>query len=247
MTAGPEGHRERLRERFERGGLQGFHDHEVLELVLTYVIPRRDVKPIARSLLDKFGRNLADVFDAPRQMLREIEGIGPAAAIFITLVPRLLERYQQDRWKRTRVLSTIQETVAYLSSVLGTERNEIFYVLALNSRNALIAHEALQECATDSVVGPHHLIAGETIQRGTINRAAVFPRLVVEAAVKHRATAVILAHNHPGGDAQPSAADRQLTRKLKRLLDELDIVVHDHIIIAGPDRYYSFAEHGELE
>jgi DNA repair protein RadC len=205
MTAGPEGHRERLRERFERGGLQGFHDHEVLELVLTYVIPRRDVKPIARSLLDKFGRNLADVFDAPRQMLREIEGIGPAAAIFITLVPRLLERYQQDRWKRTRVLSTIQETVAYLSSVLGTERNEIFYVLALNSRNALIAHEALQ------------------------------------------ATAVILAHNHPGGDAQPSAADRQLTRKLKRLLDELDIVVHDHIIIAGPDRYYSFAEHGELE
>ncbi len=247
MTAGPEGHRERLRERFERSGLQGFHDHEVLELALTYVIPRRDVKPIARALLEKFGGNLADVFDAPRQALQEVAGVGAAAALLVNLIPRLLERYQQDRWKKTRVLSTIQETVAYLSSVLGTERNELFYVLALNSRNALIAHETLQESVTTEGRGPLQLIAGETIQRGTVNRAAVFPRLVVETALKHRATAVILAHNHPGGDAQPSAADRQLTRKLKRLLDDLDITVHDHIIIAGPDRYYSFAEHGELD
>ncbi len=247
MTAGPEGHRERLRERFERSGLQGFHDHEVLELALTYVIPRRDVKPIARALLEKFGGNLADVFDAPRQALQEVAGVGAAAALLVNLIPRLLERYQQDRWKKTRVLSTIQETVAYLSSVLGTERNELFYVLALNSRNALIAHETLQESVTTEGGGPLQLIAGETIQRGTVNRAAVFPRLVVETALKHRATAVILAHNHPGGDAQPSAADRQLTRKLKRLLDDLDITVHDHIIIAGPDRYYSFAEHGELD
>ncbi len=243
MTVGPEGHRERLRQRFERSGLQGFHDHEVVELVLTYVIPRRDVKPIARELLTKFGQNLADVFDAPRQILQGIEGVGPAAALFFNLIPRLLERYQQDRWKRTRVLSSIQETVDFLASILATERTEVFYVLALNSRNALIAHQALQEPAA----GAHRLIAGETIQRGTVNRAAVFPRLVVEAALKHRATAVILAHNHPGGDAQPSSADRQLTRKLQRLLNELDIMVHDHIIIAGPDRYYSFAEHGELQ
>jgi DNA repair protein RadC len=242
MTVGPQGHRERLRQRFERSGLQGFHDHEVVELVLTYVIPRRDVKPIARDLLTKFGQNLADVFDAPRQILQGIEGVGPAAALFFNLVPRLLERYQQDRWKHTRVLSSIRETVDFLASVLATERTEVFYILALNSRNALIAHQALQEPAT----GSHRLIAGETIQRGTVNRAAVFPRLVVEAALKHRATAVILAHNHPGGDAQPSSADRQLTRKLQRLLSELDIMVHDHIIIAGPDRYYSFAEHGEL-
>jgi DNA repair protein RadC len=242
MTVGPEGHRERLRERFERSGLQGFHDHEVVELVLTYVIPRRDVKPIARELLAKFGQNLADVFDAPRQILQGIEGIGPTAALFFNLIPRLLERYQQDRWKRTRLLSSIRETVDFLVSILATERTEVFYVLALNSRNALIAHEALQESAS----GPHRLIAGETIQRGTVNRAAVFPRLVVEAALKHRATAVILAHNHPGGDPQPSSADRQLTRKLQRLLSDLDIMVHDHIIIAGPDRYYSFAERGEL-
>jgi len=242
MTVGPEGHRARLRQRFERSGLQGFHDHEVVELVLTYVIPRRDVKPIARELLTKFGQNLADVFDAPRQILHGIEGVGPAAALFFNLIPRLLERYQQDRWKRTRLLSSIRETVDFLASILATERTEVFYVLALNSRNALIAHEALQEPST----GPHRLIAGETIQRGTVNRAAVFPRLVVEAALKHRATAVILAHNHPGGDAQPSSADRQLTRKLQRLLSDLDIMVHDHIIIAGPDRYYSFAEHGEL-
>ena len=83
-------------------------------------------------------------------------------------------------------------------------------------------------------------------ERGTVNRTAVYPRLVVEASLKHRATAVILAHNHPGGDAAPSAADRQLTRRLKRILSDLDIVVHDHIIIAGPN-YYSFAEQGEME
>lgn len=247
MTAGPEGHRERLRQRFERSGLHGFHDHEVLELVLTYVIPRRDVKPIARELLTKFGGNLADAFDAPRQLIEGVDGIGRAAALFLGLIPRLLERYQQDRWKHTRVLSSIKETVDFLASILATERNEVFYVLALNSRNTLIAHEALPDSTAARTDGPHRLIAGETIQQGTVNRAAVFPRLVVETALKHRATALILAHNHPGGDAQPSAADRQLTRKLRRLLSELDIVVHDHIIVAGPDRYYSFAENGELE
>ena len=149
MTAGPEGHRERLRQRFERSGLHGFHDHEVLELVLTYVIPRRDVKPIARELLTKFGGNLADAFDAPRQLLEGVDGIGRAAALFLGLIPRLLERYQQDRWKHTRVLSSIKETVDFLASILATERNEVFYVLALNSRNTLIAHEALPDSTAD--------------------------------------------------------------------------------------------------
>jgi DNA repair protein RadC len=86
----------------------------------------------------------------------------------------------------------------------------------------------------------------ERVQEGTVNRTAVFPRLVVEAALRHRATAVILAHNHPSGEPEPSAADRQLTRKLRRLLGDLDIAVHDHIILAGP-RYYSFAERGEMD
>lgn len=226
-AADHEGHRKRLRERFTRSGLDGFHDHEVLELLLTFVIPRRDVKPPAKALLKEF-RTLAGVFDAPQSSLQRTPGVGPQAATLIAAVPRLFDRYQEDRWNRhdeNKVQST-DDAVLLLRSELGTERNEAFCILALNSKNLLLATERVQE--------------------GSVNRTAVFPRLVVEAIVKHHATSVILAHNHPGGDPSPSAADRQLTRKLKKLLNDLDVHVHDHIIIAGL-QYYSFAEHGELE
>jgi len=225
MTTTDEGHRRRLRERFERSGFDGFHDHEVLELLLSYVIPRRTVKPIAKELLGRY-QSLSAVLDAPIEYLRKVDGVGPQAAVMIASIPRLLDRYQQDRWKNQLAFESTRDAVAYLSARLGTERQEVFCILALNSRN--------------------FLIAAEDIQRGSVNRTAVFPRLVVEAGLKHRATALILSHNHPGGDPNPSAADRQLTRKLKRILDELDITVHDHIIIAGPT-YFSFAEKGELE
>jgi len=225
MTSlGADGHRKRLRERFEECRFDGFLDHEVLEFLLTYAIPRRDVKPIAKALLNEFG-SLASVLDAPRESLQAMSGVGPYAAMLLACIPPLIERYQQDRWKGTPTFNATSDAVAYLMAQLGTERHEVFCTLALSSRNALIA--------------------AEHIQRGTVNRTAVFPRLVVEACLKHRATAVILGHNHPGGDPAPSAADRHLTAKLKRLLAELDIVVHDHIIIAG-SRYYSFAENGGL-
>jgi DNA repair protein RadC len=227
MTTGAEGHRKRLRERFQRSGLDGFHDHEVLELVLLYAIPRRDVKPVAKQVLSEFGNNLSAVFDAPAAALERVPGLGTHAAILLSLVPRLIEAYHSSRWSRDEAFNSTGAAVSYLSARLGTERNEVFCILALNSRN--------------------HLIAMEEIQRGSVNRTAVFPRLVVEASLKHRATAVILAHNHPGGDPQPSAADRLLTKKLKKILSELDIVVHDHIVIAGPSQYHSFAQSGDLE
>ncbi|MFZ2445569.1 MAG: DNA repair protein RadC [Syntrophobacteraceae bacterium] len=227
MNTGPEGHRQRLRERFQRSGLSGFHDHEVLELLLTYAIPRRDVKPIAKALLNEFGNNLATVFDAPVAALRRVSGVGEHAALLLSLVPRLLDSYQSSRWTRQEIFSSTQSAVDYLTTLLGTERNEIFCILALDSQN--------------------RLIAVEQIQKGSVNRTAVFPRLVVESSLKHRATAVILAHNHPGGGPQPSAADRQLTLRLKKILGDLDIVVHDHIIIAGPDQHYSFVQNGGLE
>jgi DNA repair protein RadC len=225
MTVGPEGHRQRLRERYERSGLEGFHDHEVLELILSYAIPRRDLKTLAKELLDAFG-GLASVLDAPPASLMQIKGVGPNAALLLSLLPRLLDRYRQDRWKQNPTFSSTQQAAEYLSSVLGTMRNEVFCILALNSANSLIAMEQ--------------------IQKGSVNRTAVIPRQVAEACLKHRATAVILAHNHPGGDPTPSGADRQLTRKLKRTLADLDIQVHDHIIIAGTS-HFSFAERGEME
>jgi len=221
------GHRRRLRERFQMSGFAGFHDHEKLELLLTFVIPRKDVKPIAKRLLATFGNNLAAVFDAPAEELERCPGIGAQAAVLIKLLPRMFDAYQTSRWDRERTFRSAEDAAGFLCALLSTERNEIFCVLALDSQN--------------------RLIAVEQIQRGSVNRTAVFPRLIVEASLKHRATAVVLAHNHPGGGAQPSEADRQLTRKLKMLLRDLDIVVHDHIIVAGPDQHYSFAQHGELE
>lgn len=220
-----DGHRQRLRERFEQSGLHGFHDHEVLELLLSYAIPRRDVKPLAKNLMARFGA-LSAVVDAPVAQLRQVDGIGLQASVLLAMIPRLIERYQQDRWQSNRSFHSTQDAVAYLSSKLGTERAEVFAILALNSQNALIAYEE--------------------IQRGSVNRTAVFPRLVVEACLKHRATAVILAHNHPSGDPSPSSADRQLTRRLKRVLNDLDIQAHDHIIVAG-SAHYSFAGHQEME
>lgn len=220
-----DGHRQRLRERFEQSGLNGFHDHEVVELLLSYAIPRRDVKPLAKELMARFG-SLSAVVDASVIQLKQVDGVGAHASVLLALVPRLMERYLQDRWKRNESYHSTQDAVRYLSSKMGTERTEVFAILALNSQN--------------------ELIAWEEIQRGSVNRTAVFPRLVVEACLKHRATAIILAHNHPGGDPHPSSADRQLTRKLKRLLNELDIQVHDHIIVAGL-AHYSFAEHQEME
>jgi DNA repair protein RadC len=226
--SGLEGHRSRLRERFLKSGLDGFNDHEILELLLTYVISRKDVKPIAKDLLNKFGNNLASVFDAPPEALqREVEGIGKHAAGLICLIPRLFDSYQSSRWARQETFCSTQAAVSYLRARLGTQRNEVFCVLALDSQN--------------------RLIAVEQVQRGSVNRTAVFPRLVAEASLKHRATAVILGHNHPGGGPLPSAADRQLTKRLRNILGDLDIVVHDHIIIAGLDQYYSFAETGGLE
>lgn len=227
VKSGLEGHRRRLRERFLKSGLAGFHDHEILEFLLTYALPQKDVKPIAKDLLEKFGNNLASVFDTPVVTLQhEVKGIGEYSAILIGLIPRLFESYQSSRWVRQQTFVSTQSAVSYLRAFLGTQRNEVFCVVALDSQN--------------------RLIAVEQVQRGSVNRTAVFPRQVAEASLKHRATAVILAHNHPGGSPLPSAADRQLTKRLTTILGDLDIVVHDHIIIAGNDQYYSFAETGGL-
>ena len=219
-----QGHRSRLRERFFRTGLDGFHDHEVLELILTYVIPRKDVKPIAKELLGEF-KSLGSVLDAPRERLRKINGIGEQAAGFLNLIPHLIARYLNDRWKKRYVFSSIKDAAEFLVNQLKAEKCEVFLCLNLSSQNALLA--------------------AEKIQTGTVNRATVYPRLVVESAIKHNATAVILAHNHPGGLAKPSEADRRLTRRLRRIFQEIDITLHDHIIVAG-ENYYSFAENGEL-
>ncbi|MCX7823210.1 MAG: DNA repair protein RadC [Syntrophobacterales bacterium] len=218
-----EGHRKRLRERFVKSGLEAFHDYEVLELLLTYAIPRRDVKPVAKRLLAHF-KSLASVFDAPRESLEKIEGVGLQAAILISLIPQLFERYTFDRQKYKKVLSSARETWEYMRPKVD-KSFESLWIIALNSQN--------------------QVLAVEMIHKGTVNKTMVIPRLIVESAIKHKATSIILVHNHPSGNAFPSKADYQITSLLKHLLETLDIRLLDHIIITGSS-YYSFSETGEL-
>jgi DNA repair protein RadC len=218
-----EGHRRRLKERFITSGLDSFQDHEVLELLLTFAIPRKDVKPIAKELLSHFG-SLSSVFEAPRENLMRINGIGLQASILITLIPQILERYGLDRQRDRKVLSRAYDVWEYIKPRVD-KTFESLWMIALDSRN--------------------RVLATEMIQKGTVNRTIVIPRLVVEAAIKHKATAVILVHNHPSGSTTPSQADHQITELMKRTLETLDIRLLDHLIVTS-SAYYSFAESGVL-
>ncbi len=224
LEEGLKGHLHRLR---VQNGLAGSYDHENLELLLTYAMPAKDVKRIARDLLSEFGNNLASIFDSPVEVLQRVEGIEEHAAVLIRLIPRLFDSYLSSLWVRHETFDSTEAAASYIRALLGTQRNEVFCVLALDSRNRLIAVERVQE--------------------GSVNRTAIFPRQVVEISLKHHATAVVLGHNHPGGSLLPSAADRQITQRLRKILGDLDIVLHDHIIISGYDQYYSFAETGCLD
>ncbi|SFM99597.1 RadC family protein [Thermodesulforhabdus norvegica] len=218
------GHRRRLRERFKKSGLDGFQDYEVLELLLTYVIPRKDVKGTAKRLIREFG-SLSAVFDAPRELLQSVEGIGPEAALFLSLIPEVISRYGESKKGERPRLTSVQEAVEFLRPRVDRPY-ESFWIVALNSRNEVIAIEL--------------------VQKGSVNRVSVIPRMVVESAIKHKATGIILAHNHPGGVVEPSQADINLTKVLFDVLHNLDIALLDHLIITHSG-YFSFAERGMLK
>jgi len=217
------GHRERLRRRFQAVGLNGFHDHEVLELLLTYAIPRRDVKKIAKDLLEKFG-SLSAVIDAHPQILEKVNGLGPKAALFISLVAQLFRRYEQDKFSQKKKIRCIEDALKHLKPFVD-KPFESLWAVVMNSAN--------------------DVLATEMIQAGSVNKVSVIPRLVVEAVITHRATAIILAHNHPSGNPEPSTMDKEITKILQNLLHQIDVTLLDHIIIAGT-RYFSFAEKGLL-
>lgn len=217
------GHRQRLKERFLKGGLQAFQDYEVLELLLTYVIPRKDVKGLAKRLLREFG-SLADVLDTPREILQEIPGVGQNVALFISLIPQVVARYEQNKKAIKERISGIQDVVNYMMPRVDGPY-ESFWGVALNSQN--------------------EILAAELIQKGSVNRVSVIPRLVVEMAIKHRATGMVLAHNHPSGNTYPSQADVHITKTLCSIFQYLDIVLVDHVILSRSN-YFSFAEQGML-
>lgn len=219
------GHRERLRERFQKAGAAGLHDYELLELLLTYALPRKDVKPIAKALLDRFG-GLAGVLDASQRELEEAEGLGPISATLIRLVKELSTAYLAERMKARDVLSSPQAVVEFARAKLAGLPHEAFMVIYLNTKNEVIEYEIAHE--------------------GTVDRAIIYPRRIIESALSHHAAGLILVHNHPSGHPEPSEEDRLLTRAIAEAAHTVDVRVLDHIIV-GKDEYCSFRERQILD
>jgi len=220
-----EGHRKRLRAKFIRAGFDGFHDYEILELLLTYVIPRKDIKPVAKALISKF-KTLHNVLDASLEELTSVAGIGESAGLFLKIIRETIAEYLKYKLADHKAFRRLDELVDYLKAVIGGSSNEIVHVLYLNSKNELIHAENLSE--------------------GTVSEAVAFPRKIVEGALKHKATSVIIAHNHPGGLAEPSQSDDRLTEAVRQALKTVDVSLQDHVIISG-DGYFSYRKSGDYD
>lgn len=218
------GHREKLKQRFIEEGLGSFADHQVLEMLLFYTIPRKDTNEMAHRLLEKFG-TLESLFDASPEELMRKGDVTRNTAVFLSMIPELARRYMIIKQGKKPILDSSSKAGEFVKSLFIGKNYEAFYVCCLNSQNQL-NYAAL-------------------VHEGTINEAPVYPRLIVETALRYQASSVILAHNHPGGSQRPSGADIEVTRKICDALKTISITVIDHMIAAG-DSYYSFAENGLL-
>jgi len=204
------GHRERLRERFRKGGADALPDYELLELVLFRAIPRRDTKDLAKRLVARFG-SFADVVNAPPHRLKEVAGIGEAVITELKLIQAAATRLSRTGVIQKPLLSSGQEVIAYLTVAQAYEHREQFRILFLDKKNRLIA---------DEVQG-----------QGTVDHTPVYVREVVKRALELSSTAIILVHNHPSGDPTPSRADIDMTKLVIDAGRPLGVTVHDHIIV----------------
>jgi DNA repair protein RadC len=219
------GHRKRLRARFARAGIEGLNDYEALELLLSYAIPRRDTKSIAKRLLVEFG-SLHEVLNAPAERLARVKGVGERSALLIRLV-RDFQRESLCGAGASRILvDSTRKAVDYFRSEFATVAEEQFGALLLDAKARLLRFMLLS--------------------KGTIDRAAVYPRQLAEAAIQCGATGVILGHNHPRKPSEASEIDRAMTRQLLLAFTPIGVDILDHIIL-GDDGAYSFARSGELD
>lgn len=212
------GHRERLRDRFRRGGSSALNDYEFLELILFRAMPRRDVKPIAKALLTRFG-SFAEVLAARPERLAEIPGLGESAVTELKIVEAAARRLAQSSIEKRRNLGSTSAVLDYCRTAMAYIDHEEFRILFLDKKNQLIA---------DEVQGV-----------GTVDHAPVYPREVMKRALELSATALILVHNHPSGDPSPSTADIAMTVQIASLGKALNIVIHDHLVI-GRQGHASF-------
>jgi len=211
------GHRSRLRERLIKAGRKALADYELLELLLTYAIPRKDTKPTAKSLLKRFG-SFAAVLDQPRERLLEVEGIGPQTSTFLFAIREFIVRYLEQEVEYAKSISSPEDIAEFVRIHLGSAPRECLMILYLNDAKRLSYHF--------------------TVTEGTVDRAPFYPREILKTAFLRDATGLIMVHNHPSGDPVPSENDHKITQRLEKLAAEFDIKVHDHLIVT-PNKAFS--------
>jgi DNA repair protein RadC len=214
------GHRRRLRDKFLRGGAAALHDYELLELLLFHAVPRKDTKPLAKALLERFG-SLSAVLSAAPEELRAVKGISETSAALVRLAGEMGTAGLSGKLADRKALSSPQAVVEFARSALAGLGYEAFLAIFLNAKNKVLGHQIIHE--------------------GTIDHAVVYPRRIIEAALARRAAGLILVHNHPSGETAPSEDDKKLTARIAEAARHMDIRVLDHIIV-GASGHFSFAE-----
>lgn len=220
-----QGHRKRLREKFLRGGLNGFLDYEIIELLLTLGTPRRDCKEQAKEALKQF-KTLSGVLEASGHELQRIKGIGPHNIFGLKFVHEVSRRFLRERMMRKAYCRSSREVFDYLFHALRDLKKETFKVLFLDAKNQILEEKTLFE--------------------GTIDSSAVYPREIIKDALRYEATSLIFVHNHPSGDPEPSACDKDITRELVFAARLMQLKVLDHLII-GNNCYFSFSDQGLID
>ena len=206
-------------------GLVSFQDYEVVEVILTYALARKDVKPLAKKLLQTFG-SFRGLLEAPAEEIIKIKGVSDHTALLFKLIKEASDRYLGERVLASPdIIASPRDLLNYCYSKMGWLKDEQFRLVYLNTRNQVIRDEVLQE--------------------GTVDQTVVYPRKVLERAIQLKATALIMVHNHPSGSVIPSLEDKELTRTLVQATQNLQIKIHDHLII-GRDEHFSFLENNLL-
>ncbi len=220
-----EGHRQRLKERFIKSGLADFEDHNILELLLFFSIPRSDTNELGHELLKKFG-SLSNVFDAPVDELCKVDGIGIHSATLIKMIPELCNIYHTDKTENVTIVNSTNMAGRYFVPRFMGKANEEVHIMLLDDKKKVI------KC--------------EMISKGTVNASAVSIRKIASEALNSNATGVVIAHNHPGGIALPSASDITVTKRIYNALKLMDIQLCDHIVVADGD-FVSMLDSGMFE
>lgn len=209
-----DGHRQRMKERFCRNGLDGMEDHEILEMLLYYCIPRRNTNEIAHNLLKEF-KTLPRVMNATVKELEKVEGMGRNAAVYLSFVRQMERYFMPAETDEENILSSMDKCYRYLTKRFTARKNETVMLLCLDAK-----------C---KVLGCH------VVSEGSVNSANVSVRKIVDVALSTNATSVVLAHNHPSGVALPSAEDIQTTQRVARALHMVDVILNDHIVVSDDD------------